>query len=82
MQNRPVRLSKPVYETLPYAYMLSGLLAVAGSYYLERSWWADVVMVLGVLCLIGGVVVLLKRRDARARRSEYKGGSLDGFGSE
>lgn len=79
MQNRAVRLAKPVYETLPYAYMVSGLLAVVGSYHLERSWWADVVMVLGVLCLIGGVVVLLKRRDARARRSEYKGGPLDGF---
>lgn len=77
MQNRAVRLAKPVYETLPYAYLASGLLAVVGSYFLERSLWADVVMVLGVLCIVGGVVVLLKRRDARARRAEYKGGPLD-----
>jgi hypothetical protein len=77
VQNRAVRLSKPIYETLPYAYLASGLLAVVGSYFLERTLWADIVMVLGVLCLVGGVVVLLKRRDARANRAEYKGGRID-----
>jgi len=77
MQNRIVRLSKPIYEILPYAYVLSGLLAVTGSYFLAHSVWSDVVMVLGVMCVVGGVVILLKRRDARAKRAEYKGGPLD-----
>ncbi len=74
---RTVRLSKPVYELLPYAYVLAGLLAMIGAYFLDKTLWADVVLILGVLCLIGGVVVLLKRRDARANRAEYKGGAID-----
>ena len=77
MENRTVRLSKPLYELLPYGYMLAGLLALAGSWYLQTTFWADVVMVLGILCVVGGVVVLLKRRDARSNRAEYKGGALD-----
>ena len=75
--NRKVRLSKPVYELLPYAYVLAGLLALVGAFFLEKTLWADIVLILGVLCLIGGVVVLLRRRDARANRAEYKGGALD-----
>lgn len=78
MENRTVRLSKPLYEMLPYAYIASGLLAVAGSYfYLARGIWAEIVLVLGLLCVVGGAVVLLKRRDARVRRTEYTGGTLD-----
>jgi len=77
MENRTVRLSKPLYELLPYAYIGSGLAALVGSYFLQASVWADVVMALGILCVVGGVVVLLKRRDARASRTEYKGGALD-----
>lgn len=77
MENRTVRLSKPVYELLPYAYMASGLAAVAASYFLGRGIWAEIVLVLGLLCVVGGAVVLLKRRDARARRTEYKGGTID-----
>ncbi len=77
MENRTVRLSKPLYELLPYVYIASGLLAVAGSYFLARGIWAEIVLVLGLLCVVGGAVVLLKRRDARDRRSEYKGGALD-----
>jgi hypothetical protein len=78
MNNRTVRLSRPLYETLPYVYMLCGVLAIVGSYfYLSRGLWADVVLVLGVFCLIGGTAILLKRRDFRASRAEYSGGSLD-----
>lgn len=77
MENRTVRLSKPLYELLPYVYIVSGLLAVAGSYFLTRGIWAEIVLVLGLLCVVGGAVVLLKRRDARVRRTEYTGGTLD-----
>jgi hypothetical protein len=77
MQNRTVRLSKPLYELLPYVYIVSGLLAVAGSYFLATGIWAEIVLVLGLLCVVGGAVIVLRRRDARVRRTEYTGGSLD-----
>lgn len=77
MENRVVRLAKPLYETLPYLYMLAGALAFGASYLLGESVWADVVLVLGIVCVLGGVVVILRRRDYRANRAEYPGTSLD-----
>lgn len=77
MENRVVRLSKPLYETLPFLYILSGFLAIGGSYVLGHHVWSDIVLVLGIFCVLGGVVVLLRRRDYRARRAEYPGKSLD-----
>ncbi|HEY4646550.1 MAG TPA: hypothetical protein VIH25_09750 [Steroidobacteraceae bacterium] len=77
MENRVVRLSKPLYETLPYIYMLAGALAIGASYLLGDSIWADVVLVLGIFCVLGGIIVILRRRDYRANRAEYPGTSLD-----
>ncbi len=77
MENRVVRLSKPIYETLPFIYILAGLLAIGGSWLLGQHFWSDIVLVLGIFCVLGGVVVLLKRRDYRANRAEYTGRSLD-----
>ena len=34
-------------------------------------------LVLGVFCVLGGLVVLLRRRDYRAKRGEYRGTPLD-----
>jgi uncharacterized membrane protein HdeD (DUF308 family) len=75
MENRTVHLSKPLYELLPYVYLVAGLAAIVCAYFLLQEIVADIVLVLGVVCLLGGVIVLLKRRDARARR--YQGGALD-----
>lgn len=77
MENRVVRLSKPIYEILPYLYIVAGLLAIGGSWLLGHYFWSDLVLVLGIFCVLGGVVVLLRRRDYRANRAEYPNRSLD-----
>ena len=77
MENRVVRLAKPLYETLPYIYIVAGLLAIGGSWLLGHHWWSDVALILGIFCVLGGVVVLLRRRDYRASRAEYPGRSFD-----
>lgn len=77
MENRVVRLSKPVYEMLPYLYILAGLLAIGSSYLLGRTLWSDAVLVFGIFCVLAGVVVLLRRRDYRAKRAEYPRSSFD-----
>ena len=77
MENRIVRLSKPLYEVLPYFYISAGLGAAAGSYFLARHPWSDILLVLAVFCVLGGLVVLLKRRDYRAKRGEYRGTPFD-----
>ena len=59
-------VSKPIYESLPYFYLLVGAVALLASMYLNYGYWPSICFALGLLCLIGGLVVLLKRRDHRS----------------
>lgn len=58
-------VSKPIYESLPYFYLLVGALSLAASMYVSYWYWPTICFVLGMFCLVAGLVVLLKRRDAR-----------------
>lgn len=60
-------LSKPVYEALPYVYLLAGALMLALSMYLDFSVWPTACLLLGVACLVYGIVLWLRRRDYRQR---------------
>jgi hypothetical protein len=72
MQHRSPHFSRPVYEGLPWVYIIFGLGALFASYLLAtRSLLSLLVGVLGLLCVVGGFVVLLRRRDYRALRSQY-----------
>ena len=72
MQRPGRHLSRPLYEGLPWIYMASGVLALAGSYWLAaRAAISLIVGLAGLVVLIGGFVVLLRRRDYRELRSHY-----------
>lgn len=70
---RPGRqLSRPLYEGLPWIYMAAGVVAVLGSYLLATHGVLSLIVGLaGVLAVLGGFVVLLRRRDYRTLRSQY-----------
>ena len=64
--------SRPVYEGLPWVYIILGLAALTISYLLAtRGLLSLLIGVLGLVCVVGGFVLLLRRRDYRALRSEY-----------
>ena len=65
------RLSRPLYEGLPWIYVAGGAIALFGSYICPYRALAHVIGLLGLLGVLGGIVVLLRRRDFRAMRSEY-----------
>jgi hypothetical protein len=71
-----MRLSRPVYESLPYVYMGLGAGALVFSYYWRVPVWSDVVVGVGLLSLVCGLVLVLKRRDYRIQQRRY-GGNLD-----
>jgi hypothetical protein len=65
-------LSRPVYEGLPWFYMAFGLAALAASYLLAAHGPLSLgIGLLGLVALVYGIVVFLRRRDFRALRSEY-----------
>lgn len=68
-------LARPVYEFLPYAYMLLGVLALGASFFIAD--WSTWLVTLGIVCLVFGLVFWLKRRDYRTAQSEYNRKSLD-----
>ena len=72
MQRPSPHFSRPVYEGLPWVYIIFGLGALVASYLLAaRGVLSLLVGVLGLLCVVGGFVLLLRRRDYRALRAQY-----------
>jgi ABC-type microcin C transport system permease subunit YejE len=67
----PQRFSRPVYEGLPWFYVICGIAALVGSYLLPSGVLSVVAGVVGLVGVVGGVVIVLRRRDYRALRSEY-----------
>jgi membrane associated rhomboid family serine protease len=67
----PQRLSRPVYEGLPWFYIACGIAALVASYLMPPGVLSLIVGLAGLLAVLGGVVILLRRRDYRALRSEY-----------
>jgi hypothetical protein len=72
-------LSKPIYELLPYYYIVAGLLVLAASAYLDHWLWPALCLPAGLACLLAGLVIWLKRRDYRRRRGDH-GIELDKMG--
>ena len=60
-------VSKPIYESLPYFYLSSGVISLLASMYLNHWYWPTICFVVGMSTLVGGLVVFLKRRDFRHR---------------
>lgn len=63
-----VWLSKPIYETLPFFYLIAGIGLLVASLYLDYWYWPEICLVGGAACLILGLFILLKRRDFRTER--------------
>ena len=59
-------VSKPVYESVPYVYLVSGVCLLGLSVYLD--YWPTICLLLVAGCLVAGLVIWLRRRDYRHRR--------------
>jgi hypothetical protein len=66
-----LQFSKPVYDSLPWAYALAGAVLIAISYQLHSGSLSVLLLLAGTLGLVGGVAIWLRRRDFRATHAEY-----------
>lgn len=62
-------LSKPLYESLPYYYIVVGVFALASSLYLNYWYWPTIFAGVGLVSVVAGLVVWLRRRGYRLSRS-------------
>lgn len=68
------RLSRPVYESLPWLYEVAGMAALVGSYLTQHYPAVSVLMALGGFAsILWGIVIWLRRRDYRDMRARYRG---------
>ncbi len=71
MRRSQMRLSRPLYEGLPWVYMACGAAALTGSYLLSSRLLSLLLGLLGLAGLLGGAVIALRRRDFRQLRANY-----------
>jgi hypothetical protein len=77
MEVVPMRLARPVYESLPYVYMAIGGLAIF-VFYLDPSGLHGVIaFAIGLLAETAALTLLLRRRDFRELSREYSGETID-----
>ena len=70
-------LPNPVYEAVPYALVVVGFALATAAYLSAVDWIQTSLLVGGSILAIGGLVLLLKRRDYRMSRSRAKYDRLD-----
>jgi hypothetical protein len=66
-----MRIARPLYEALPYAYIVIGAAAVAASFAWRVANWSGILAVFGLVALVGGLVLALRRRDYRTQQRHY-----------
>ena len=72
MKTASLRLSRPLYEGLPWLYVSLGLFALIASYGQSSPALSLLLGLPGFVSLMAGCVVLLKRRDYRVMRAHYE----------
>ncbi len=70
-------IARPIYELLPYVYMLVGIALLGIAWFVEIETLPGVMLVAGSLSLLAGIVLWLRRKDYRTRQAEYTNRSLD-----
>jgi hypothetical protein len=71
---REERFPRPLYEGLPWIYVIGGLAALAGSWWLDEAPLTSLLVgAAGLALVIWGTVIWLRRRDYRDMRERYRG---------
>ena len=66
-----MRLARSLYESLPYVYIAVGVGAVATSYLWRAPPWSTVMALFGLVAVVSGLVLVLRRRDYRIQKRHY-----------
>jgi hypothetical protein len=71
-----MRLSRPLYESLPLIYMLLGAAAIFLFYTNPLGFAGKAAFLIGVFAETAALTLFLRRRDFRELRREYRGENI------
>ncbi len=66
-----MRVVGPLYESLPYVYIAIGAAALVASFAWRVADWSGIMAGFGVVAIVGGLVLVLRRRDYRIQKRHY-----------
>jgi hypothetical protein len=69
-----MRVARPLYESLPYVYIAVGVASVGASFAWRGAAWSGILAFFGLVAVVGGLVLALRRRDYRIQKRHYGGG--------
>jgi Flp pilus assembly protein TadB len=72
-----MRLTRPVYESLPFLYMAIGGVAILVFYLDPEGLRAVVAFLIGLIAETAALTLLLRRQDYRSLSREYSGETID-----
>jgi hypothetical protein len=72
-----VYLPRRLYEILPYAYVVAGLAACSASYLASNALISNLAFGAGAIAIVGGLMLILRRRSYRDDAARYDRHSLD-----
>jgi len=72
-----MRLSRPIYETLPLTYAAIAGVAWLIAYMDAAGVRSVIAFIIGILAAIAALTIFLHRQDCRALRRQYNGETID-----
>lgn len=71
MNSRELHFSRPLYEALPWIYIACGVGALVASYVQSSRMVSLALGIPGLVAVLGGIVVALRRRDYRQMKAHH-----------
>lgn len=62
-------LPKLFYESIPFYYLAIGTVLLGAAFWVDEGYWPEICAAGGVLGLVLGMVLILRRKGYRASRS-------------
>lgn len=62
-------LPKTLYESIPFYYIGLGAAAIGAAFFIDRWYWAEISAGGGLVGLVIGIVLVLRRKGYRSSRS-------------
>jgi len=62
-------LPKILYESLPFFFLALGAFGLGAAFYVDYWYWAEILAANGLIALVIGLVLLLRRKGYRSSRS-------------